>query len=532
MRGSVGVIFGETGSHDFRFAISDSTAVRRGDYVKVWHESDGWVLCQVLSITRRGEVSSVDDAIDVANGEDLGAEQKIIAKATVIGSRADDGLLRAPRTPFSPGDRVFKADTDMIQGILGLARGDVYVGLLDGHDIPTKLDVNKLVQKHCSILAKTGSGKSYTAGVIVEELLERDVPLLILDPHGEYASLREANDEGDFEKYGVTPRDYADKITVYTPANLALNPEADKVFRLNGTNLGPRDLARLLPDDPSSSQMGIIYEAIQRLKRETDVYSLEDIIDSVRKDKSKRKWNVINALDELRETGLLSTDPTPVDELLRKNRCSIIDMRGVPPDLQGMVVSVLCEDLFEARKVGRVPPGMMIVEEAHNFCPERGMGKSASGDILRTIASEGRKFGLGLMVVSQRPARVEKNVLSQCNTQIIMKVTNPNDLTAIRKGLEGMTSEMEEEIQRLPPGVALLVSTEIERPVMVDVRARKSKHGGESVTIVKKKRKKATAKKSPAKKSSKTKASPSKPAVSRDSGDGESLFRKVFGKRD
>jgi hypothetical protein len=74
---------------------------------------------------------------------------------------------------------------------------------------------------------------------------------------------------------------------------------------------------------------------------------------------------------------------------------------------------------------------------------------------LRTIASEGRKFGLGLMVISQRPARIDKNVLSQCNTQIIMKVTNPNDLKAISKGLEGISSEVEEELKRLPPGVAM-----------------------------------------------------------------------------
>ena len=103
---------------------------------------------------------------------------------------------------------------------------------------------------------------------------------------------------------------------------------------------------------------------------------------------------------------------------------------------------------------------------------------------MRTIAAEGRKFGLGLMVISQRPARVDKNVISQCNTQIIMRVTNPNDLKALSKGLEGMTGELEEEIKRLPPGVAMLVSNEIERPITVNVRPRKSRHGGVSTQIV------------------------------------------------
>ena len=142
-------------------------------------------------------------------------------------------------------------------------------------------------------------------------------------------------------------------------------------------------------------------------------------------------------------------------------------------------------DIFDARKLNTVPPCMLVIEEAHNFCPEKGFERTVSTDILRTIASEGRKFGLGLMVVSQRPARVDKNILSQCNTQIIMKVTNPNDLKAISKGLEGIGSDVEDDIKSLSPGVAMIVSTYIERPILVDIRTRKSKHGGASVPVVK-----------------------------------------------
>ena len=67
---------------------------------------------------------------------------------------------------------------------------------------------------------------------------------------------------------------------------------------------------------------------------------------------------------------------------------------------------------------------MMIVEEAHNYCPQQ--GQVATSRIMKTIAGEGRKFGLGMGIITQRPAKVDKNVLSQCNTQIILKVTNKN----------------------------------------------------------------------------------------------------------
>ncbi|MGB8217787.1 MAG: ATP-binding protein [Candidatus Methanoperedens sp.] len=486
---SIGVIFGKTSSLNFRFAVSDSLATRRSDYIKVWHESDGWTLGQVSTITSSNEDFSVEEAVDVAEGSSKIGDmnEQILADATVIGVRDKEGVLRAPKSPFSPGDKVFKADELLIKQTLGLMRGDVYIGLLDGQNVHVNLDANNLVQKHCSILAKTGAGKSYTGGVILEELLDKNVPLLIIDPHGEYATLKFPNDDkpASFERYGITPKGYATQITVYTPASKLLNPAADSLFRLNGINLGIKEFTQLFSEDRSQNETGILYEAVSKLKAEKEKYTIDDIIFEVGQNKSKVKWNVINKLETLRETGLLSDKATTINELVQEGRASIIDMKGVNPDLQAMIVSKLCTDIFDARKLNTVPPCMLVLEEAHNFCPEKGFDRTVSSDILRTIASEGRKFGLGLMVVSQRPARVDKNILSQCNTQIIMKVTNPNDLKAISKGLEGISSDVEEDIKRLSPGVAMIVSTYIERPILVDIRTRKSKHGGASVPVVK-----------------------------------------------
>jgi DNA helicase HerA-like ATPase len=486
---SIGVIFGKTSSLSFRFAVSDSLATRRADYIKVWHESDGWTLAQVSTITSSSEDFSVDEAVDAAEGTSkIGdMDEHIIADATVIGVRDKEGVLRVPKSPFSPGDKVFKADELIIKQTLGLMRGDVYIGLLDGQSVHVNLDANNLVQKHCSILAKTGAGKSYTGGVILEELLDKGVPLLIIDPHGEYATLKLPNDDkpSSFERYGISPKGYASQVTVYTPANKLLNPTADYLFRLNGINLSIKELSQFFSDSQSQNETGMLFEAVSKLKVEKQNYTIEDIIFEVGQNKSKVKWNVINKLETLKETGILSDNATTINELVQDGRASIIDMKGVNPDLQAMIVSKLCTDIFDARKLNTVPPCMLVIEEAHNFCPEKGFERTVSTDILRTIASEGRKFGLGLMVVSQRPARVDKNILSQCNTQIIMKVTNPNDLKAISKGLEGIGSDVEDDIKSLPPGVAMIVSTYIERPILVDIRTRKSKHGGASVPVVK-----------------------------------------------
>jgi len=177
---------------------------------------------------------------------------------------------------------------------------------------------------------------------------------------------------------------------------------------------------------------------------------------------------------------------TKIDELIQKGRTTILNLRGTPPDIQELIVNRIGNALFELRKVGKIPPMMLVVEEAHNFCPQQ--GQVSCSKIFRTIASEGRKFGLGLMIITQRAAKVDKNVLSQCNTQIILKVTNPNDLKAIAASIEGLTEGMEEEIQRLPIGTAIITGGGVSMPLMVEIRPRESKHGGESVEVIPSKR--------------------------------------------
>ncbi|MBK7387451.1 MAG: DUF87 domain-containing protein [Methanothrix sp.] len=527
VKGSVGTIVGETTPVAFKFLINKE--VGRGAYIKAKGDGREWILAQVEDIKRSNTAYSISQLTDASRNYD--SKEMMIAESRVIGVESN-GKLRLPTSPARPGDPVFVADEKLIKATLGLSRGDMYIGMLKGYDIRVELDANTLVQKHCSVLAKTGSGKSYTAAVILEELLEKKVALLVIDPHGEYASMREPNKVGDFSRYKVKPRGF--DITIYTPGEMAMNPRADRPFRFNSLNLSAREVAKMIPSESSSGQLGLLYEAINALRAETDVYTLEDIIEQVVRSNSKVKWNLVGQLESLMELGLFSGTATPCDELLRPGRASIIDMTGILPELQAMIVAHLLTDIFEARKRRLISPGMVVVEEAHNYIPERGTGSAASTNILRTIAAEGRKFGLGLMIISQRPARVDKNVISQCNTQIIMRVTNPNDLKALSKGLEGMTSELEDEIKRLPAGVAMLVSNEIERPVTVNIRPRRSRHGGVSTEIISKERAKAATPAGAPEKRSRPRAqqAPGRegPGQSKKSRSSGGLLKKVFGR--
>lgn len=506
MKGAIGKIYGEATSFEFSFVIFNPKQVKRGDYVKVWNDVDGWVVAYVENIIAKPGVRS-KELKELTNG----SSEVFIGKAIVLGKR-EDGRLKTPRSPFVPGESVFLAEEKLIAEVLGLTEDGVYIGLLGDTGVKVTLDPNSLVQKHVCILAKTGSGKSYTAGVIIEELLEHEVPLLIIDPHGEYHSMKYPNDNVDGE-FGITPKGYEEKIRILVPPISPFADRADELLILDGVNLTAEELIELTGLKNPTVQ-ALLYQALKEVK--DDDYTLQDIINEVEQIKHNGKWTLLGALTKVAESGLFGEKPTDLSTLLQRGKATILDLRGVEPAYQDLIVSRVCTKLFEMRKRGEVEPGMIVIEEAHNFIPERGFDRAVSTGILRTIASEGRKFGLGLMVISQRPARVDKNVISQCNTQIILRVTNPNDINAIKNGVEGITAEMVEEIKRLPPGNAMIVSPELERPVIVRVRSRRSMHG-EAVSVTK-----------PAKVERKGKEKKSK-KVKKEKKEKKGFLRRVFG---
>ncbi|MFB6193408.1 MAG: ATP-binding protein, partial [Candidatus Nanohaloarchaea archaeon] len=328
--------------------------------------------------------------------------------------------------------------------------------------------------EHHNFVAGTGgivSHNSYLTGVLIEEMLEDDFPVLILDPHGEYSSLRQENPENDEEQQAYNVKEFS--------PNTDINPEAVPL-RFSSKNFEKKELTTLIPDSLTNSQMGVLYNALKRLQEKDEDYNLNDLMDAVSNEESTAKWNLLNYLEQLDDSGLFSDNPMDLGELVEPGRATVINLRAVEPETAEMTAYMLAKKLFDLRKKNQVPPFITVIEEAHNFTPEKGFGQTISNPILRKIASEGRKFGLGLGVISQRPARIDKNVLSQANTQFILRVTNPNDLKAISKSFEGITGEIEDMIKSLPPGVAFLLGNEY--PVMTDVRTRKSKHGGETQT--------------------------------------------------
>lgn len=459
----IGTVEGAVNTEQFHFEAHDD--VEKFDFVTVKANTDEaeWLLAQIDSVEKK----------PLKDSEKTDSAYKTVATANIIGYRSK-GLLKKPRSVIEPDSIVYGADQDVISDVLGLDEDGLYMGLLmTDPGISIYLDPEELY-KHIAVLAKTGAGKSYATGVMVEELLENEYPVIIVDPHGEYHSLGVENDEIDEEArdtYRIEGKGYP--VKQFSP-NTDLNEQAEKLT-FSSRNLSAKELQQIVPTNLTNSQLGVLYTALRELKKR-DSYDLDDLVETCTEQDSKAKWNLINMLETVQDSGMYSPDPTRMQDLLEPGRATVINLRGVDPENQELTVYMLAKELFEMRKRGELEPFIMIMEEAHNFVPEKGMGKAACSDILRKIASEGRKFGLGLGVISQRPANVAKNILSQCNTQLIMRVTNPNDLSAISRSFEGVTNQVEKSITSLPPGTGLVLGKEY--PIMTDIRTRRSKHGG------------------------------------------------------
>ena len=162
---------------------------------------------------------------------------------------------------------------------------------------------------------------------------------------------------------------------------------------------------------------------------------------------------------------------------MEPGKVTIIDLSiDMEEHIRRIFAGAVMEKLFKARKEKKIPPLVVIVEESHRFAPQE--EDTYSKMVMRRIAREGRKFGISIGVVSQRIVGLDKDVISQCGTKIILRIDSKTDLDYLRPYI-GLASE--EDIKRipyLPTGVAIVTGVATRYPVLTAIRPRKSKHGG------------------------------------------------------
>jgi len=161
-----------------------------------------------------------------------------------------------------------------------------------------------------------------------------------------------------------------------------------------------------------------------------------------------------------------------------KSNVTVIDLSAIPFEVLSIVVSLLSRVIFdfafhyskimhEQNTVNDIP-FMLVCEEAHNYIPKSGGAEyNASRQSIERIAKEGRKYGLNLMVVSQRPSEVSETIFSQCNNFIVLKLTNVNDQSCIKNLLPDNNSSLVDVLPTLAAGECLMVGDAVPLPAIV-----------------------------------------------------------------
>lgn len=191
-------------------------------------------------------------------------------------------------------------------------------------------------------------------------------------------------------------------------------------------------------------------------------------------------------VERLTRVELWGHDDVPIKELLRPMNLSVLDLAGVDSWVTEFVVNKVLNDTWgEATTNGMPRPVFFILEEAHNFVPGGQGARSQAAQIIKRIASEGRKFGLFLVLVTQRPYKIHGDTLSQCNSQIIMRLTNPQDQQAVKQSSESISEGLLADLPGLNVGEAIILGPIVRVPVMVRIGHRLSAQGGNDIDVVK-----------------------------------------------
>ena len=401
-----------------------------------------------------------------------------------------------PRIPPASGAPIYLAEDQMLCTVLCRcakgAVGSVHIGALlsrPGDRVPIVLDARGFTSTHLAIIASTGAGKSYLAGVILEELMKptNRAATLVIDPHAEYDSLTEMQNQDAFVQGTYRPR-----VRIFRPKDIKV--------RISSLELG--DLRYLLPN-LSEKMHYLLGQSFGKVKREYgERWTLGQLLVAIRAGENdkpvtdpamdKEQDPTITALvwrvnSVLKSPIFDDHSSLPLCDLCIPGQCTVLQLNEIPEREQQVIVATLLRRLNQARMdtvrqrahqddENYLPyPIFVLIEEAHNFAPAN--ADVITSQILKQILSEGRKFGIAVGLISQRPGKLDGDVLSQCMTQCIMRIVNPVDQSRIAESVETVGRDLLAELPALSKGQVIIAGASVNTPVLVQVRSRLTPHG-------------------------------------------------------
>lgn len=452
------------------------------------------------------------------------------------GKRFERGVSQSPTT----GDSIHLVtinDLDVIYGGYD-ERNSISIGNISiSESLDAKIDLNKMLSRHCAVLGSTGSGKSNTVGVILNAIAKKNFKssrILVIDPHGEYNSVL----KNDSSVYKIKACETQDENALYIPfwalpfeelmslfSGKLTDQNKDyfrgkivdakvKAVRANKIAI---DEVLVTADTPIPFSLKSLWFELDDLERRTfnrsrQSDSITEIIINGDAEKlisneyvpanagggapflSHQAKSILSFLDSVRsrlkdsrykflfEPGKYSPNLDGVVEQDLSNllfewlggvkTVTILDLSGIPSEIMtsisGTVLKIIYDALFWGQNLkngGKEQPLLIVLEEAHNYL--KSGDDSISSKAVQSISKEGRKYGVGLLLVTQRPSELDETVLSQCGTIIALRMNNSKDRSHIRSAIQDELQTMVDLLPSLRAGEAIISGEGVKIPSRV-----------------------------------------------------------------
>jgi uncharacterized protein len=384
------------------------------------------------------------------------ADEAMLAELELIGeipAGEKPMFRRGVSNPPALGEPVYLPTPDQVASVYDLA-GDTTIRIGELHqagDRSARLSVDGLLGKHFAVLGTTGTGKSCAVSLLLQRILEKTgkAHIVLLDPHSEYSAAF-----GPSAEY-VTPQNLelpywlltADEITEvvrdsgeHASEGLAilkeLIPQARRAFARTMAK-GAEQESHITVDTPVPYSMREIFRLIDefmgRLEKHQPIGPfrwLKARLEQLRTDsRYSFMFGGITVRDNMADI-VARLFRIPVND----KPITIMDLSGVPSEVLNVVVSVVARMTFDFALWSRsAEPVLLVCEEAHRYAPvDPGLGFEPTKEALARIAKEGRKYGVSLAIISQRPSEIAPTILSQCNTSIAFRMTSLRDQELVR----------------------------------------------------------------------------------------------------
>ncbi|MDN4481355.1 ATP-binding protein [Demequina muriae] len=344
-------------------------------------------------------------------------------------------------------------------------------------DTPAHLDATRF-NRHTFWCGQSGSGKTYALGVVLEQLLlQTELPLLILDPNADYVRLREVRSPSS----EVLASRWSDlDIRVLRSSHVTGDP-----LRVRYLDLSPASKAAVLQIDPITDAEE--YNVLLHLDVDAKAFDASAMVRLLRDSNDPVRHQLANRMENLQvlEWDLWSRGrSSAVDTIDERPRATVLDVGGFEHPAEPKVAALaVLEHLWSRREERR--PILIVIDEAHNLCspaPVTAVEKALTEQIIQ-IAAEGRKFGLWLLLSTQRPTKIHPNVLSQCDNLGLMRVNAPRDLAELTAVFGFAPEDHIRRAQTFTQGQALFAGGFVSAPVFAQMGDRITHEGGGDVKV-------------------------------------------------